>query len=216
MSSSKPTGAVPEGRRERKRRQTRERIEEAARTLFLERGFDATTIDDIAAAADISKRSFFDYFPSKEELVSAWQDSFGAVLAAAVIARPAEEPLARVVEAAMTSSIAQATSPQSIALAQLIRDTPALRARDHLKYARLEQTLTEALSARAGSDAAARVGIRLLAMIVVGTLRVGGELWHERPTTEAPADYAGTIFRQVWTALGELGLMAEEHRRPKA
>ena len=56
---------VKEGRRERKRRQTRERIESVALSLFLERGFDGTTIEDITEAADVSKRSFFDYFPSK-------------------------------------------------------------------------------------------------------------------------------------------------------
>jgi AcrR family transcriptional regulator len=61
---------APEGRRERKRRQTRERIEQAAMALFLERGFDATTIEDITEAADVSKRSFFDYFPSKEDVVA--------------------------------------------------------------------------------------------------------------------------------------------------
>ena len=72
-----------EGRRERKRRETRERIEHAAMTLFLDRGFDATTIEDIAESADVSKRSFFDYFPSKEEVVFAWQDSFADRLKAA-------------------------------------------------------------------------------------------------------------------------------------
>lgn len=59
-------GAVKEGRRERKRRQTRERIESAALRLFLDRGFEATTIEDITEAADVSKRSFFDYFPAKK------------------------------------------------------------------------------------------------------------------------------------------------------
>ncbi len=64
-------------------------------TLFLERGFDATTVDDIAEAADVSKRSFFDYFPTKEDVVQAWQDEFGADLAAAIVARPAGEPLTK-------------------------------------------------------------------------------------------------------------------------
>src|SRR6266542_7003388 len=98
-------GAPVEGLRERKRRQTRERIANTAMTLFLERGFEATTVEDIASAADVSKRSFFDYFPIKEDVVSAWQDDFGATLAAAVVARPASESLGRVVEEVMTSSI---------------------------------------------------------------------------------------------------------------
>ena len=59
---------VPEqpGLRQRKRQQIRERLTRTAVALFLERGFEATTLDDIAAAADISRRSFFHYFASKE------------------------------------------------------------------------------------------------------------------------------------------------------
>ena len=46
--------------------------------LFLERGFEATTIDDIATAADMSRRSFFHYFASKEDVVAAWQEDAAA------------------------------------------------------------------------------------------------------------------------------------------
>ncbi|MGO6899415.1 TetR family transcriptional regulator, partial [Rhizobium ruizarguesonis] len=103
MAENKRTETT-EGRRERKRRQTRERIEQAAMTLFLQRGFDATTIEDITEAADVSKRSFFDYFPSKEEVVFAWQDAFADRLMAAVAARPAAESSVAAVEVAITAT----------------------------------------------------------------------------------------------------------------
>jgi AcrR family transcriptional regulator len=193
----------PEGLRQRKRRQTRDRISQAAMALFLERGFDATTVDDIAAAADVSKRGFFDYFPTKEDVVFAWQEKFGEALVAAVAARPAREPLTKVVEEALTSSILAALNPQSLAIGELIRGTPALRARDHLKYAKLEMSLAEALTARAKSKSD-RLGVRLLAMVAIGGMRIAGEGWFAQRRTEPVEAYLRRTYKAIWAALAEL------------
>ena len=64
------TGCMSElGLRERKKRRTRQALRQAAVRLFLERGFEATTIADITAAADVAPRTFFSYYPTKEDVV---------------------------------------------------------------------------------------------------------------------------------------------------
>jgi len=205
MSDIERIDAPKEGRRERKRRQTRGRIEHAAMALFLDRGFDQTTIEDITEAADISKRSFFDYFPSKEEVVFAWQDSFADDLADAVAARPVGEPLVRVVEEALSAAVMAAFDPQSLALGDLIRETPALCARDQLKYAKLETRLTAALLSRGGDTEAQRLRVRLLSAVVIGAMRVGGEKWHEGPRPASPEDFVRNLFAELWDVLAAFG-----------
>ena len=193
-----------EGLRERKRRQTRERIARAAMDLFLEQGFEATTVDQIAEAADVSKRGFFDYFPVKEDVVAAWQDEFAEQLLSAVAARPAKEPMARAVEEALLSTIVAAVNPQSLAIGKLIRETPALRARDHLKYAKLEQKLVEALTTRAkGKGDPLR--IQLLAMTTIGALRIAGQTWNLDQLLNKSPVHIRKIARTLWATLSELG-----------
>ena len=119
----------------------------------------------------------------QEDVISAWQDAFGDALAAAVAARPAGEPLGRTVEEASTSSIVAAADPQALAIGQLIHNTPGRRARDQLKYAKLEQRLVEALGERAAGQEEG-LSIRLLAMIAIGALRVGGDAWQSRGRNE--------------------------------
>lgn len=204
--------AVREGRRERKRRQTRERIETAALTLFLERGFDSTTIEDITEAADVSKRSFFDYFPSKEDVVAAWQDSFAGELIDAVAAQPADASLVEVIEAAIDAALRAAISdPQYLAIAVLIRDTPALRARDQLKYAKLERKLADALHARCSGGDAERFRLSVLAAAVVSMLRVGGERWSGGLQDMSLEEFARSMFDELWAALADLGALARQH-----
>jgi len=177
LSKAKPatTAGVP-GLRQRKQQQTRERLTRMAMALFLERGFEATTLDDIAAAADISRRSFFHYFASKEDVVFAWQEEITAALIAAVAARPVNESMLAAAENAISAMVRQLKPGEAIAMARLKRDNPALQARDQVKYEKLERALAEALGKRAGHKTE-RLQARLVAMIATGAMRIGGEAW---------------------------------------
>src|SRR6266571_6185325 len=78
--------------RERTRRAVRGELAQLAVGLFVEKGYDETTIDDLAAAAGMSKRTFFRYFASKEELVMGKYEVLGEQLAEDLSARPTDEP----------------------------------------------------------------------------------------------------------------------------
>jgi AcrR family transcriptional regulator len=79
------------GLRERKKQRTRETISRAARELFAERGYHATTLPEIAEAADVSTRTIFAYFPSKEDILFSDFPLMQAALAQALAERPAGE-----------------------------------------------------------------------------------------------------------------------------
>jgi AcrR family transcriptional regulator len=184
------------GLRQRKRQQTRERLTRMAMALFLERGFEATTLDDIAAAADISRRSFFHYFASKEDVVFAWQEESTAALIAAVATRPADESMLTAAENAILAMVRQFKPGEAIAIARLKRDNPALQARDQVKYEKLERALAEALGKRAGHKPE-KLDARLVAMIATGAMRIGGEFWAAEGAREKPEAQAKLTFAAI-------------------
>src|ERR1700727_905021 len=85
--------------RQRKKNATRERIRASALRLFAERGYDATTVEQIAAAAGVSHMTFFRYFPTKEDV--ALSDSYDPMIATLVARTPASWPLPQRIRVAL-------------------------------------------------------------------------------------------------------------------
>jgi AcrR family transcriptional regulator len=138
----------PAGLRERKKRQTRQAILDAARELFAARGYDNVTVAEIADAVHISANTVFGYFPTKEELVFDCADQVRDALVERIRRRPTAETPLRTMETAMREMIA--TSRSSIVadlewLHRTVADSPALRARLTLMWDQFEQALAEAL-----------------------------------------------------------------------
>jgi AcrR family transcriptional regulator len=164
------------GLRERKRAETHARIQAEAIRLFLERGFETTTLDDIAEAAGVSRRSLFHYFESKEEIVLSARADFPKIIAEAVGRRPPGESLLDMVENAMVDTATRYGSTQTRDLSRLIRDTPALSTGEQAKYEQVERALARALADRKSLpeiDTACRV----TAATAIGILKVAADAW---------------------------------------
>jgi AcrR family transcriptional regulator len=119
------------GLRERKKQRTRQAIATAALRLFAERGYEETTIADIAAAADVSPRTFFSYFPSKEDVVFAEIDDRLAEVAERLRRTPGETPMETIRRSIVDVLEAVAAEHPDYGGVQvaLVLERPGLRAR---------------------------------------------------------------------------------------
>jgi AcrR family transcriptional regulator len=140
--------------RARKKAATRRSIQEHAWRLFMENGYEATTVDEIAAAAGVSHMTFFRYFPQKEAVVEA--DDYDPLIAELIASRPADEPPIKAVHAALRAGLVEILPGDREALlarTQLIMRTPALRARLWMAQDATRDLFADALARRAGASA---------------------------------------------------------------
>lgn len=151
MSESRPVTM-----RERTRRIAQTELTVVAQDLFLEHGYEATTVDQIAAAAGMSKRTFFRYFPSKDDLVIGKYDLFGDRMAEALDARPADEPvwqsMRRVFDLALDYVQDDHQRARNAAMDRIVQSTPQLAARYLEKMQRVQVLLIGRVAARIGID----------------------------------------------------------------
>jgi AcrR family transcriptional regulator len=143
------------GLRERKKEQTRRAIEDAAFRLFEERGYQATTVADIAAAADIAPRTFFGYFPSKEAVVFGDFDETFAGLVARLAAREGEETTFDGLRAWIYDLFADEhphADDREALRRRLIADNEALAAHERHIMGRFEALIAENVARDLGDD----------------------------------------------------------------
>ena len=147
--------AAREGLRERKKRATRDAIATAARRLFAKRGFDAVTVAEIAAAADVSEKTVFNHFATKEDLVFAGGDTRLAQLQAAIAERPPGTSVLDVFRAnseAMLDTIAAGEGEDRLVVPRIVRDSPALQKHLAAGWEDEAATLVAAVAEATGAD----------------------------------------------------------------
>lgn len=139
------------GLRERKKELTRASIQREALRLIAERGYEATTCELISAAAEVSTATLFRYFATKEDIIL--QDGYDPVIAAAVVARPADESALVAVRRGFADAFVEVYRGDVEPIRQrtaLILSVPALRIRAREQSASLVAHLQEALASRGG------------------------------------------------------------------
>jgi AcrR family transcriptional regulator len=198
------------GLRERKKARTREAIIDAALDLFASKGFDATTVEDIAAAADVSPRTFFRYFDSKVDLIMARNEAHGEKIAPLVEARPADEgPLEALRQVLLTELAERLGDPAFAREFKVMCTTPTVRnlAREHFHDE--EPPLARAFAKRLGfpeDDLRAQ----LLAGTAVSAIWTVVDRWLAE---DAPVERLVPMIDEAFDLL-ELGFAGMGARRP--
>ena len=194
--SEAPAAARPVGLRERKKARTRAAIREHALRLFREQGYNATTVEQIAEAAEVSPSTFFRYFPTKEDVVL--QDDFDLLGMEAFEAQPAElSPVAAL--RAATAKIVATLTPEELAqfreTTRLTLTVPEVRARALDEFARTIDEIAAAIAKRTGR-APDDFAVRNVAGALIGVIMSATMPWSEGPNQD--------MFQRIDAALAHL------------
>ncbi len=184
-NSNAKRAAPAEGLRERKRRETRQRIAEVGLRLFLANGYQGTTLDAVAAEAGISRRTFFSYFKSKDDIVLFWQAAnWAGVLSDLLKASPDARPLDAVRDV-MVKHISRYTTEEMTAIDRLMRSSESILSRKQALYAEQEQMLFDTLC-EVWRQPERRPALRTVAMMSIGAMRLTTQAWNDQAEPRKP------------------------------
>lgn len=179
------------GLRERKKAETRQAIHKATMRLAVERGLDHVTVDDIVEAANVSRRTFSNYFGNKEDALLYGEEQRIRSLVRAVRERPAGESGWQALRGAVRDELEDVGEPDRewAVRTLLTRRHPALLARQLANHAELERELVQAICDREGSgEPGADLKRRIMAAAFLVALRIATNIWIEeqeaRPLSE--------------------------------
>ncbi|WNM36763.1 TetR family transcriptional regulator [Streptomyces sp. Li-HN-5-11] len=191
---------------QRKRQLVADELSEAALQLLALKGFDGVTIDEIAAAAGVSKRTFFRYFASKEDVVVQHLADMGTGMRTELAARPVEErpsvALRHAVWASMTACADHSDhAERALNVVRLILRTPALRARFLERQAQWRDDLAVELARRLGLDADTDLYPQLAAGMALTAFDSVLRRWSGSDGAEDPAELTDRAFAVITPAL---------------
>jgi len=186
---------VPPGRRERKKAATRQKIAETALRLFLERGYDAVGIRDVAAEADVAVTTLFSHFASKEALVFEQDADFEQRLSQAVTGRQSHEPLIPALRREIQALVRHCTADSAVPIWRLIDASPALREYEESMRLRHAESLATAIAADPDLPQST-IACRTIARFVIGAY----SLAREAADPEAAVDEIFRMIEAAWEA----------------
>ncbi|MEZ0073441.1 TetR family transcriptional regulator [Planotetraspora sp. GP83] len=166
--------------RERKKAKTRRTIQEQALRLFAEQGYEATTVEQIAEASEVSPSTFFRYFPTKEDVVI--QDDYDPLLMETLKHQPPDLPPIRAIRLAFQEALAQLSAEEQAQIlfrAKLSMSVPTLRARTADGLFATIDMLTGAVAERSGRDPGSPA-VRALVGAVMGVMFSAIFAWVEQ------------------------------------
>ncbi len=191
---------VTAGLRERKKEKTRQDLVRSALCQFAERGFEHVTVEEIAASCDVSPRTFFRYFGSKEDVLFADADAQRAHLMRVLAAQPPGVVPLRALEAAVLEIAGDYQDQREVFLLRhrVVCETPSLRSRVAERHHCWESAVTAELRRSGPGAGMPELTLRLSVASATTALRVATELWME-------ADAEGDLRALLTTALRTLG-----------
>lgn len=199
-SPSLPATPAP-GLRERKQNETRQRIAETALRLFLADGYEQTTLDAIAAEAGISRRTFFSYFKSKDDIILFGLTADWADLMADLLKISPDVPPLDAVRDVMVKRISLYTSAQMTAVDNLMMSSETLLARKQAYYGKQEQVLFDTLC-EVWRQPERRAALRMIAVVAIGAQKVALQTWREQSGQRKPAaKFLGEAFDSLKSEL---------------